>query len=83
MLATRTARWTALTVLTSLLLVVAFWFLLIGPRRAEAAEVAEQTTAILDEMRGRFEAAVEAVPALEDPQRLRCPLLRRPQRRPG
>jgi len=47
-LATRTARWTALTVLTSLLLVVAFWFLLIGPRRAEAAEVAEQTTAIRD-----------------------------------
>ncbi len=27
---------------------------------------AEQTAAILDEMRGRFEAAVEAVPALED-----------------
>lgn len=42
MLQTRNSRWTALTALLCALLVVAAWFLLIGPRRSEAADLEAQ-----------------------------------------
>ncbi len=45
MLATRTSRWTALTALVCLALVAVTWFFLVSPRRADAAEVREQTEA--------------------------------------
>jgi Tfp pilus assembly protein PilO len=45
MLTTKTARWTALTALLCVGLLTLAWFALVGPRRAEAAEIREQTEA--------------------------------------
>jgi type IV pilus assembly protein PilO len=42
MVASRVGRWAALTCLVCVALVAATWFLLIGPRRAQAAELADQ-----------------------------------------
>jgi Tfp pilus assembly protein PilO len=42
MLGTRTTRWTVGTALLCVLLVAAAWLLLIGPRRSEAADLAEK-----------------------------------------
>ncbi len=45
MLATKTARWTALAVLTCLAVVAATWFVLVSPRRAQADEIRQQSEA--------------------------------------
>lgn len=42
MLTTRTARWTAATGLVCVLILVATWFVLVGPRRSDAAALEEQ-----------------------------------------
>ena len=42
MLQTRNSRWTAATVLVCVLILVAAWFLLVDPRRADAADLREQ-----------------------------------------
>jgi type IV pilus assembly protein PilO len=42
MLATRSSRWTAGALVLCVLLLVGFWFLLVGPRRAEAADLNAQ-----------------------------------------
>jgi type IV pilus assembly protein PilO len=44
MLASPTSRWSAGAVLLTLLVLVGSWFLLIGPRRADAGTLREQTT---------------------------------------
>ena len=45
MLSNRTTRWSLATGLVCAVLVAATWFLLIGPRRSEAANLREQTVA--------------------------------------
>src|SRR4051794_466247 len=42
MLSTRNSRWTAATGLICVVIMVAAWFLLIGPRRADAADLRSQ-----------------------------------------
>jgi hypothetical protein len=44
MLGTKSRKWTAGTVVLCLLFVTAAWLLLIGPKRAEAAELRQQTS---------------------------------------
>jgi Tfp pilus assembly protein PilO len=43
MLRTRTARWSTGTAVVCLLLLAAAWFLLVAPRRSEAADLSDQT----------------------------------------
>ncbi len=45
MLRTKTSRWTALTALVCLVVVAMSWFLLVSPRRGEAAEVRQEAEA--------------------------------------
>jgi type IV pilus assembly protein PilO len=45
MLTTRTARWSAVTGLVCVIVLVATWFVLVGPRRSEAADLADQEAA--------------------------------------
>lgn len=65
---TRTAKWSAATVLVIILLFVAAWFLLISPKRAAAAEVREQTVAqdaanaLLESKIEQLAAQAEALP---------------------
>jgi Tfp pilus assembly protein PilO len=45
MLTTRTARWTAVTGVVCVLVLVATWFVLVSPRRSEATDLADQQLA--------------------------------------
>jgi len=44
MLTTRTARWSAVTGLVCVVVLVATWFVLVSPRRSQAADLGEQRT---------------------------------------